>query len=403
MHPPRPRSPLARRTARTPLATVVLALAGLTGCNVAAAKDWNLDELHDEDGRHRFTAALMGDFEYLLRTGFVFLGTRVGEDDRRLKEPEAVDDPLEECLTNLVELTDFDPDDPTVAAWQVEWAARLATRDPWKLSRERAALELGRAGRRLGLTGLGEPPSDEEPVGPTELREILRSLLRAAEPALAGGGSSDESVALDVSAACEVLRQRRLDLDGALRSLRTVTVILDGRERRPGLAPVRELSMELQHRCVRLALSQALRDEAAVVRAAAVDGSLRAVGPRVFPALLGAVDPREDAIVLVRLMDWVARYGLPQPPPEVPADEGARARDRWMLSIWALTGHPEDRVRTAALRALGRADPTGPDSLRSEDWLAWHAALVERARPAGPSIPEPADGAADGAAEEGGS
>ena len=71
-----------------------------SACHVVEAKAYNLDELHDSTGRHKYTAALVGDIEYLIRMGLVGALRGFGSDAAR-KSPVAVEDPTEACLENL--------------------------------------------------------------------------------------------------------------------------------------------------------------------------------------------------------------------------------------------------------------------------------------------------------------
>ena len=154
----------------------MLALCG--ACHVVESKDWNLEQLHEANGHHRYIGALEGDFEYFMRQKVAAPLVSAGS-TLAVKTPKSVEAPADECLDNLIALEEFDPGDPRVAGLQVEWFARLAVDDPWRLSRERAMLALGRAGQRVGA-GLPEAlhEASSRPV-PRRSRQRSRASSRA--------------------------------------------------------------------------------------------------------------------------------------------------------------------------------------------------------------------------------
>jgi hypothetical protein len=122
----------------------VIVCSLLAACQVSEAKIHNLDELHDAESRHRYNAALEGDFEFVMRHKVLgalnFSGTRL-----TAKNKAEVEAPADACLENLIELAEIETTDPGVFGRQIEWFARLAVEDPWSLSRERAITALAKA------------------------------------------------------------------------------------------------------------------------------------------------------------------------------------------------------------------------------------------------------------------
>jgi len=118
----------------------VALLALLAGaCTSAGAHVYNLEQLHTDDGHHRFSAVQMGGFEYEFRSGMRTLLPKSAVAMQQ-KEPRAIDDPLELCLENLVDLQGVSSQDPHDASLKVQCFARWAVEDPWQLSRERCLL-----------------------------------------------------------------------------------------------------------------------------------------------------------------------------------------------------------------------------------------------------------------------
>ena len=255
-------------------ARAVAVLAGLFagGCHVVEAKVSNLDQLHDEDGRHRYSAALEGDLEYFLRHRVAGLLTTTGA-WIAAKEPSTVEDPAGECLANLLDLGDFPRQDPRIAGRQVEWFARLAVDDPYRLSRERCVLALGRAGAGLAA-GVPVPLARTEVAsGPEALAEALTAVVRSFRELREASGAVRATRELDLEAACAVVAELPLDLDGALRALRVATdLVRSAGLSDPDFEPVRALANDMQRVCIRRALASALLDEDPLVRAAAVEG-----------------------------------------------------------------------------------------------------------------------------------
>lgn len=374
---------------RSPSAVLApLALALPTGCHVAAARSWNLNELHDESTHHRYSGAIESDMEYFFRhelTGAISIGSVHFEQ----KAPVAIPDPVTACLENLLALESYGDHDPRVAGMQVEWAARLATADPWKLTRERAVIGLGRAGARLGAGVPAGLPEGSVPVGPSAVSEALAGLLRASRPVMDRGNRATPTERLDLDAACQVVQGLTLDLDGARRMLHATVDLVEavGSSVGPGQAgaPLKLLSLELQKRCVRFALAAALKDPDPHVRAAAVEAAVVCVGPGILDLILAQLSHELAPEVLVRTMDVVRKVGLPIGTPlGAPEDSKAtpeQAQRARLAAIYDLLDRPEEDVRVSAMRALEKVSGAGLRSLREEDWQAWWVSLQEKRGP----------------------
>ncbi|MFN0007576.1 MAG: hypothetical protein ACKVXR_06670 [Planctomycetota bacterium] len=375
------------RPSRFPIAVPLLAaLAGMpaSGCQVVEAKAWNLDQLHDESTEHRYTAAIEGDTEYFFR--HVLTRSLGIETNLEKKDPSAVEDPAQTCLETLVELEEHDGSSAQVSAIQVEWFARLAVLDPWVLSRERAVLGLSRAAARLSAgvpTGL---PKDAEPAGAQAASEALAGLVRAARPVLDRGSRASPSERLDLEAACRVVTDLVLDLDGARRLLRA-TAELAGAVGDQNVAgqPLLRLSEDLKRRCIRQALAKALLDVEPRVRAAAVEASVASAGTKVLDEFLLQLDRESSPEVLLRVVDLVREHGLPVGVPEGAKMTEEEARERRLEALMDLLVRPETSVRVGAMRALGKVSGAGFSSLREEDWQAWWLGRVAQ-RPVKPAV-----------------
>jgi len=366
------------------LAAVIALISPLVpGCRVVDSKAWNLAQLHDANGHHKYTGAMEGDLEYYFR--HVVTRSLTGNLAHvENKSPSAIENPSEACLENLISLEGFTLDDPRNRGLQVEWFSRLAVADPSRLSRERAVLALGRAGARL-QAGNPEPfPKESTPAGPGAVGEALAGLLRAAKPVLEKGGSASPTEAIDLESACQVVLDLPLDLDGARRMLHAVIDVgaALGFGRKEAMT-VANLCEELERRCVRFALAGALRDQDPLVRGAGVEASVECVGPEVFDPILQQLRGEPSAEVVLRVLALVRRYGLPsKPPPGSGVTQEAAQRARFG-AMYALLERPESTVRVATMLALERVTDANLHSLREEDWQAWWNA----SRTAGPQIP----------------
>ena len=83
--------------------------------------------------------------------------------------------------------------------------------------------------------------------------------------------------------------------------------------------------------------------------------------------------PRETSPeVVTRVLQLVAAHGLPPPPANLSASEGAALVERWIDAIYQMiVDRPQSAIRVAAMRALARVSEGRLASLREEDWQAW--------------------------------
>jgi hypothetical protein len=364
---------------RNALGLLALACVGFgAGCNITGARVYNLDELHDANGRHKYRAALLNDTEFLMREGFAGilrgLGTKTQD-----KEPSKVEDPTEACLENLNGLADADARDPNVVAIQVEMFTRVVLTDVWRLSRERAALELGRAGQRLRLAERPERIVGTEVATAERLSDLLARFVKAVTP-IVGGGDTDAARQELASLAAE---GRALEYDAAglpriLRGVRLLAAKLGGE-----VPALREFSLDLQARAVRMGLERALDDEEGVVSAAASRAGRRAFGDpwceRVLARIAKTNGPDE---LLIAYAEDAARNGLP----------GGAAHDPSLALFYRLAcGHPDGRVSVAAMGALATASGGELTSLREEDWQEWWRTHAPASSSTPPAPKQPAE------------
>jgi len=357
---------------------------------VVESKAWNLNELHDETTRHRYTGALEGDTEFFFRHKIVGVFAATGATFAK-KDPSAITDPAEVCLENLVELEEFNEANASVAAIQVEWFSRLAVLDSWMLSRERSVLGLGRAAKRLSAGLPTALPKDAVPAGAQAASEALAGLVRAAGPVLKRGDRASASERLDLDSACGVIADLVLDLEGARRLLRAAAELAAAAgDRNDAGQPLRRLSEDLQRRCIRQAIARALLDQSPRVRAAAVEVAVASAGTKVLDEFLLQLDREPSPEVLLRIADLVREHGLPQGVPEGANLTAEQALDKRLNALMDLLVRPETSVRVGAMRALAVVSGAGIHSLREEDWQAWWIARRDQrgAKPADAVSPE---------------
>jgi hypothetical protein len=369
------------------LALAAPTLLALAGCRIAESRAWNLGELHDESTHHRYTGDIESDMEYFWRHqiagAFLVAGAHFEQ-----KTPIGIPDPATTCLENLIALESYGDHDARIAGLQIEWASRLAAADPWKLTRERAVLFLGRAGKRLQIGMPQGLPPGSTPAGPDALGEALSGLVRASTPVLQKGDRTTPTQQLDLDSACKVVSGLTLDLDGARRMLHVaVDLAAAVGSGNKASAPLGALARDLEKLCVRLALTDALKDQEPLVRGAAVEAVVRCAGREVIDTILlqPAFKNEPSPDVLVRVVDLVREVGLPEGPIGGPdsgntltPEQSRRAR---LAAIYDLLDRPEGRVRTSAMRALEKVAGAGLHSLREEDWQAWWSSLPEARGP----------------------
>jgi hypothetical protein len=370
--------------------------ASLSACNAAGMRVFNLGELHTDDGHHRYSAVQLSSWDWTLRheLGGLFSDGRVQLEEIAAKE---IDDPNEACLEHLVELGRHTDEGGFARSQRIAAYAQYVVACPWKLSRERCAILLGREGRAVGLREHPAPRPGGEPVGADEVAARTAELIAAVRPLLERGGEGFDAEALQ--AACAGIEGLSYDVEGARRTLLLVALL----ERRAGdderLQPLRALVRTLERITVARALTAALTDRQpferqgsdpgwgdARVRGAAIEGWIVAGGPVVLAEFLQQLDPRGEIEpeILLSIARGVAREGLPAQVPNVSAQDLQLFNERWTQALvrYALD-HPDGRVRVGAMRALSRISGGEFDSLREEDWYAWVEARRGAAAEAG--------------------
>lgn len=358
----------------------------------------NLGELHTDDGYHRYSAVQFSSWDWTLRHE---LGGLLAQDRLHLEKipPKEIDDPNEACLEHLIELGRHTGEGGFARSQRIATYAEYVVACPWKLSRERCAILLGREGRSIGLREHPAPRPAATPVAADEVAGLLSELVAAARPGLESRGDGFDAAALaDV---CARLGALDYDLDGARRTL-LVAALLGRRAGDDGRwAPLGELVQTLQRITVARALTAALSDRQpferqgshpgwgdARVRGAAVEGWVQAGGPVALAEFLQQLDPRGEieSEVLLAILRGVAREGLPDAIPGLSQDDVARLDERWIAALMGYAlDHPEGRMRVAAMHALSRISDGELESLREEDWLSWiEARRAVPAEAAGP-------------------
>lgn len=412
----------SRRRSRGALlrAALVAGLVGVLGssCQVIGTRVHNLNELHAEDGHHLRSGNLLSNTGYVLHVGF--LGVFSGIGDPNEKPPERFDNPVKSCMANLVLLEGFDRDDPRHRAIQVEWFSRLAVEDPWKLSREFCARQLGPLGRGQDIQLPQRRDPDDPYAGPDQARDAMARLIAAVKPLIARKGVFPQlgfmrtppdwdELAEDAPPAlvevCAEIDGLALDLQGALRLLRAAA-LLEGatapRDQR--VAPLRATISKLERICIRESLLAALADRPpraltgshpgwndGGVRAAALRSAVQVFGDQVLAEYLRRLDAQDDE-VLITALNLVQGRGLPRLD-VVPDEEWPMLRAAWIQAILRqATDHPNGQVRVAAFDALATIRGSGSRSLSEEGWYAWwREEVLPTARPAGAEAsPDPA-------------
>ncbi|MEM7307815.1 MAG: hypothetical protein AAF682_14140 [Planctomycetota bacterium] len=355
------------------LAPLLLLGAALGGCQVPEANVYNLREVRDPDGTAKRVGAPMRELEFLLRNA---LGESFSGDlDLATKEPGAIDDPDTIALDNLCALADADADDPAVLSLQLEMMSWLAVDDGYVLARERAVIELGRLGGRVGLTEPLQLAVDAVPATADDLVGPITDLVRHTRPLLEGGDAPGEPLAQT----CEEIEALLLDRDGARRVLAATGALL-GRAGfdEPALAPMRTLHISAGRRAAALALGEALLDESELVRAAAIEAGARLSDNGLAGMRLRALSDQSE-IVLSSVLRGIGERGIPRPEEALTPAEEWEYRAAWLTRIVAHTRDPRSQVAHAACRTLGKVSGSDLRTLRWEDWTAWWDAEV-RAR-----------------------
>lgn len=353
------------------LLVFVLVLLFAPACMTPDSKTYNLRELHEEDGHHKRSAALMNDVTFSLHQiqAALFKG---GKFQLAAPKPKKIEDPIEECVDNLVALAKLGSRDEGVAALQVETFARYLTIDPWQVSRQICADGLRDAGKRLDLA---RHPAQTYP-GPVATPEALRDALSPLIRAVTGAASTHAES--ELTGACRAMAELNYDFDGLLRALSASAALLrrEGRDltRR---APLLELVVGLERRTIDVALERATTDPNPRVRAVALEAWVVAHGPAGLALAMTRLDTESDPVVLLALLDLIRTLGLP---PAAGGTLTASEREQDLARVYRVaTVHRIERVRVNAMQTLGAVAGAGFTSLREEDWQSWWSS---RAQPA---------------------
>ncbi len=343
------------RTALLLVSAVTVGI-GTSGCRVAGQNDHNLLQMHTPEGGHRYSAALVDDFEYVLRSSFANV-LESGAGGLEGQEPAKIANPPLVCLENLAELLTLDARDEEVLALQIEWATRLAVEDPAYIVRAAAVEALGPMGKALdaGLPQAAlEGAQSSTPEGVAQALAALVSATRATADKELGAQAR-------LDAALAGLKQLELDLAGAWRAARLVRTL----RRVHDDAALRGAQRELHVRLWKRALGAAIQDREEVVRAAALSTCL-AGEARLGNTVVWELFRREESpLVRAAVCRTLAERGFP-------ADGEGVTRDDWLGHLVQLAlADPEESVAHAAMLCLSRHAASGFQSLREEDWHAW--------------------------------
>lgn len=374
----------------TRLPLVLLATVVVAGCQIPRAKLHNLREVHSAEGAVRYRGNVQSDLAFALTRSFGNTPIRFEGLENFGGEDEAIEDPLEVDLDNLVELARMEIGDPVVDGIAIEAFGWLAVDDQYVLGRERAVLALGKHAGQLGLEGLIEAPA--KPATPEEVSPVLATLARAglgSLPTEVEGAVADLNATFGITAevslatAIEGVRGLALDREGNLRALAVTNILLERSDAlHSGAAGVglRTFAADLRRTICGLALREAAADESPVVRAACVIALRRLPGGVPEDSLKRFLaDP--SSVVSVEAFRHLTFEG-----PKLSADpvEAAAERDGWVRLLLAHAQIPEGRHATFACEALGSIAEAGFTSLRPEDWTEWWRAT----RPGEP-LPDP--------------
>jgi len=350
-------------------------LSGLAACHIPEANVYNLREVRDPDGSARRIGAPMTRLEYFSRN--VVLASMSSDGKMAEKEAEETDDPDAVALENLIQLADCDGEDPWIRGLQVEMMSWLAVDDDYKLARERAVIELGRLAQSLGVKAPEQLVKDAVPAGPDDIVGPLGDLVHGVRAFVEHGDAPGE----DFQGACRRLSELVFDRDGARRVAAATNALLarSGHDE-PAMAELLALHEQAARRAVALALGEALVDPDPLVRAAAVEASLRASGDQLFNLRLQALGDRSE-IVVGAVLRGVAERGL-RPPERLTPAEAEELRRAFIERCVLLARDLRSPVSAAACAALNKTAGSGFSTYRWEEWNRWWDAESAREAPA---------------------
>tara|TARA_R110002126_G_scaffold41590_10_gene120902 strand:- start:11545 stop:12786 length:1242 start_codon:yes stop_codon:yes gene_type:complete len=380
---------------RSPLAHLLFALALVTcsACRSGAAASSNLDVLLDSNDRLRHLAPVQSPFTYTLAKltpqNLFRKDSLLSVDRKQVK----VGDPSYRALKELIMLAESGgfTNRHQADIQRVRQFSRYAVRCRGRLAREYALLALVPHAQRLGLP---EPIREPEmAANAPELGEAIKSLVQVSGPALRANPSDTELT--DLAAACQVVADLDMDIDGLWRALRALAALSEARNfERESMTSLRALSEDLQRRACAQALATGLSQEAdPLVRAAAYEANYHVFGELFLaeaimtlipPGQITPVLPRgrifglytplpTDELVFVRTLDLARTHGLPIPN-DAPEPMRIDARIQLIDVLVTIAREHrvyEDRPRTAAMLALSAYVGEDPPILRMEEWVRW--------------------------------
>ena len=356
------------------------ALLCLAACHIPQANVYNLREVRDPDGSARLVGAPMTRLEYFSRN--IILANLSSDGEMAEKEDEEIDDPDSVALENLIQLSECDGSDPWIRGLQVEMMSWLAVDDDYKLARERAVIELGRLALSLDVEAPEQLVKDAVPAGPDDIVGPLGELVGGVRAFV----ERNDPPGRDFEAACGRLRELVLDRDGARRVAAATNALLwrTGHDE-PAMEELLAVHEHAARRAVALALGEALRDQDPVVRAAAVEASLRASGDTLNSLRMQALEDSSE-IVVGAVLRGVAERGL-HPPERLTPEEAEEMRHAFIERFVMLARDLRSPVSAAACAALNKTAGSGFSTYRWEEWNRWWDAESTR------EAPEPSAGA----------
>ncbi|MFT7668350.1 MAG: hypothetical protein ACI8X5_001041, partial [Planctomycetota bacterium] len=292
-------------------------------------------------------------------------------------KPKRLENPSESCLELLTELLEFDSSKkPRLAAIQVAWCARIIASDPSDVSREWATLGLGALGLGLNVAGPVDIAIDA-PRADAKQTALLLSELIGSWRALRGNLGTQE----DLKAKADAIEATVFDLNGARRVLPAVAGVMgDAQAGTPGYQVLADLLSEFKRRTIEMSLAHALNLEAGSAsrtRAAVVTASVEAAGPEILARFMSILNlerrqgPDRDELLVARILELVAKDGLPATFADMTEEQYVRQRQTWAaLMVSYAMNDLSGFVRVKAMQALIKTTD-GPNSLREEDWENW--------------------------------
>jgi hypothetical protein len=379
-----PRSPLTRLL-------FALALVACSACRSGVAASSNLDVLLDSNDRLRHLAPVQSAFSYnfsRITPQNLFRKESILSSDRKQIK---IGDPSYRALKELIMLAESGgfANRHQAEIQRVRQFSRYAVRCRGRLAREYALLALVPHAQRLGI-----PEPIREPgmaANAPELGESILSLVQVSGPALRSQPTETELT--DLAAACQVIADLELDIDGLWRALRALAALSETRSfEHESLVSLRLLSEDLQRRACAQALATGLSQEAdPLVRAAAYEANFYVFGEVFLAEAMNSLVPQEfqaeaspifgllymssftNEPVFVRTLQLAEEYGLPVLR-DAPEPIRIRARIRLInVLVHIARSHAfyKDRTRTAAMLALSAYLGEDPAILRMEDWVYW--------------------------------